>query len=892
MMVRRIKIKVFAFAALAVIGLAQIQPAAEEYFNRGLNAIRRHDFAEAQSLIKTGLNTEPSSAVGYDLLGIASDGLGRHSEAEKFFRQALQLNPNFVAAHNDLARCLYLRGMVDPAIQEFERALLLDPRNITANFNMGLIARDRKRYVESVRYLEIARHLLPSDVAMLLALTDVYFRAGQAEKATSLSRELMQLRPGDPQVNFSLGTLLLEHQRYAEAAKCLDRARLVEPRNFELLHDLGQAYTHLGKYAEAEQTFLAALSLQNDAIETLYQLAITYAKWEHPDQAIQVLVRARQLAPARPDILLLLGRLSIQEGFVDDAVEVLLRCVDIDPEKVEPHLLLGEAFTRLKNYDKALTQYEVMVRLEPRNPQSHVSLGRTYQYMRQYPEAEGALRKALEIDSRNTQAAYYMGLIAFNQNDYATAKRWYTKVLAVDPKHLAALYDMGVTLMHEGNNASALEYLDRAVGVAPTFSQLYYRLSVIYRRLKKPEKAAQAFVSFKKYEQLDAQRRDYHPYGVLEFVKETQDLPETERLQRYRDALLKTAETRPDDLNVLFMQAQVYFRLGEDAQALERIAKISSLQPNNASARMRAASLLTKLNHYPEAVDQLKAALEKHPEADEARFALAALYYHIGRVADAKTVLSSSPLAQSAAFHNLLGRILMHEGDTPSGLKELEQAVSSQSDNESYIVDFAIESAAAGQLSRGHVWLQKARAKSPASSRLLFAEGICSQLSGDYADADRAFQGAAELTFQWEPPYLAEANLLRHTGLLARSVEILDQAAALFPGSPWPHYFKSLVPMKDTGNNSQRVLEFQRSLDLAPLQPEIYPAILTEALQHRDCAHSQEIWNHMRPLGLAPHLDPSHWCTGDSWASGRNPMPGGELQGPPEWRWIVGLARE
>jgi tetratricopeptide (TPR) repeat protein len=885
---------VLAVAVLAVIGLGQTRPAADEYLQRGLNAIRRHDFAEAESLIKTGLNIEPSSAIGYDLLGIASDGLGKQSEAEKCFRQALHLNPKFVAAHNDLARCLYRRGMVEPAVQEFQQALRLDPRNFTANFNLGVISRDRKRYAEAVKYLEIAREMLPSDIATLLSLTDIYYRAGKAEKAALISRDLMQLRPDDPQVNFTLGTLLLEQQRYAEAAQCLEQARVAVPRNFELLHDLGQAYTHLGKYAEAEQAFLAALSLRDDAVETLYQLAVAYTKWEHSDQAIQVLVRARQLAPASPDILLLLGRVSIQEGFIDDAVEVLQRCVNINSEKIEPHLLLGEAFTRLKNYDKALAEYELMARLDPRNPQSYVSLGRTYQYLRRYPEAEGALRKALEIDPKSTQAAYYMGLIASDQNDYAGAKRWYTKVLAVDPKHLAALYDMGVTFMHEDNYALAQQYLDRAVGVAPTFSQLYYRLSVVYRHLKNPEKAAQAFALFKKYEQMDEQRRDYRPYGVLEFVKETQDLPERERLQRYRDALLKTAETRPDDLNVLFMQAQVYFRLGEDAQALERIARISSLQPDKTTARMRSASLLTKFNHYPEAVGELKAAVEKQPEADEPRLALAALYCRMQRAVDARRVLSEAPprSAQSGAFHNLLGRILIHEGDIAGGMKELQQAVSSEPDREDYIVDLAIESAAAGQFSQIHLVLLKARAKSPASSHLLFAEGICNQLSGHYADADRAFQTAAELAFQWEAPYLAEANLLRHAGSPARAAEILDQAAALFPRSPWPHYFKALVLTKNAADSSQVSSEFQRSLDLAPLQPEVYPAILNESLRHHDCAQSQEIWKQMRQLGLAPQLDPSQWCMGDSWASGRNRTPGEELQGSPEWRWIVDLAHQ
>ena len=685
-------------------------------------------------------------------------------------------------------------------------------------------------------------------------------------------------------MNFSLGTLFLEWKQYAEAAGYLERARIAEPRNFELLHDLGQAYTHLDKFAEAEIAFLNALTLRGDAVETLYQLAILYARWEHPDQAIQVLVRARQLAPKRADILLLLGRESIEEGFLDDAAEVLQQSISLDPDKVEPYLLLGEAFTRLKKYENALQEYQTMVRLDPRNPQSYVSLGRTYQYMRLYPESESALRKALSIDPRNTQAAYYMGLVASEQSDYAAAKRWYGQVLQVDPKHLAALYDMGVAAMREHDDAVALEYLEKAAAVAPTFSQVYYRLSVVYRRLKDSDKANQMFALFKKYEEADEERRSYRPHGVLDFVKETQDLPESQRLQRYREALSKAEQTHPDDLNVLFLEAQVDFRLGEKAGALERVARITSLQGGNAAVRMRAASLLTEFHCYQEALEQLQAAVEKQPDAEEPRFALAALYYRMQRTQEALHTLTSarSGPPKSAAFHNLLGRALVLEGNPAVGLRELQTAVDAEPNHEAYWLDLAIELTAAGQRARAALALEKAKSKWPASSRLLFAEGICDQLAGRTAEAQTKLQKSADLAFQWEPPYLAQANLLRETDAITRSVETLDQAASLFPDSPWPHLLKALALSKTDLNHAEVALQLKRALELAPAEPEVYAAVLTGLLRQHDCSQALDIWERMAPFGLAKNLDPGAAC---------GKVSPEMLDRYPDWRWIVELAR-
>jgi Flp pilus assembly protein TadD len=237
---------------------------------------------------------------------------------------------------------------------------------------------------------------------------------------------------------------------------------------------------------------------------------------------------------------------------------------------------------------------------------------------------------------------------------------------------------------------------------------------------------------------------------------------------------------------------------------------------------------------------------------------------------------------KSAAFHNLLGRTLVLEGDASGGLRELEQAAEAEPSHEEYWIDLAIESAAAGQSHRAGLALEKAKAKSPVNSRVLFAEGICAQLSGHAAEAQNRFQKAADLSFGWEPPYLAQANLLREKGQVTGSVEQLDQAAALFPDSPWPHWLKGLALSTAGTAHSQAAVAYQRALDLAPLQPEVYAALMIGSLQQHDCPAALEMWRRMEPLAMAPDLAPGAACAKAS---------DNALRRYPEWRWIVEIAR-
>lgn len=876
-------------AAIAHPGSAQ---QATNYFDKGFEAIRRGAFEEAEAQVRAGLNLDPRSPAGYDLLGIAYDGQGRFQQAEQAYRKALELNPKFVRARDDLGMSLYRGGNVPAAQQQFARALALDPKNFTANYNLGLIAQKSKRYKESQKYLETARGQAPSDPQVLLALATAYLGTGETERALSVARRGISFDPDNPRIRSSWGALFLEWKQFAEAAEQLEHARALEPQDFEVIYDLGQAYIHLGKYAEAEDAFLHCVSVQGDSVDALYQLAVVYTRSNHADEAIQMLVRARQLAPKRPDVLLLLARESIQEGFVEDAAEVLEECVKIDPDKIEPHLLLGEVFSRNKEFPKALAEYETVVRLEPTNPEYHMLVGRTLKYLGRDAQAEQSLRRALQLGPKNAHAAFYLGLIAADQGNLRAAQSWLERSIQNDSTYMASYYELGVVSMKRQNYVMARKYLDRARTLSPNFAPVYYRLAAAYRRLGEPARADEALALFKKYDQ---ESRATAPRGILEFVQETQNLPEKDRLERYRAALLKAEERKPDDINLLFMLARIALGLGEKEQAFQTLGKISALQTDSVPVHLRAAALLTSYNFFAEAIGQLESALEKRPDADEARFALASLYAQMHRTAEAGKVLSAmGPKSRGAAYEDLLGRVLGREGNSAAAVRELEGAVTLEPGSDQYVTDLALELALAGRTAEAGRVLEKARRDWPSSSKVLFALGLWQQLASHLEKAEVAFRQAADLSWRWEAPSLALGNLYSKSQAPGRAVEALDQAVALFPSSPWPHWFKALALTNAAPRLEEQALsELELSQELAPNQPGIYPALLVSALRRNDCGGAARIWTTMTPFGLAKELDPSQWCDPQSDStSRRTSLPDSLFDQYSETRLLVEMASD
>ena len=82
--------------------------------------------------------------------------------AEKQYRQALQLNPNYATAHQWLAEHLSAMKRFDEAIAEIERALQLDPLSVIMNRIYADILVDARRYDEAVEQYKKTLELDPN----------------------------------------------------------------------------------------------------------------------------------------------------------------------------------------------------------------------------------------------------------------------------------------------------------------------------------------------------------------------------------------------------------------------------------------------------------------------------------------------------------------------------------------------------------------------------------------------------------------------------------------------------------------------------------------------------------------------------------------------------------
>jgi tetratricopeptide (TPR) repeat protein len=133
-------------------------------------------------------------------------------------------------------------------------AVARQPENVRATINLGCVLQDAGRYQEAIEQFERAISIDPTrpDVGLAhrsLGLT--WARLGQPAKAIDHLQLAMQLRPDVVKDHATLGSLLVDVHRFPDAVQQLELAVRQQPADVLALANLASAYANLGRGSDA-----------------------------------------------------------------------------------------------------------------------------------------------------------------------------------------------------------------------------------------------------------------------------------------------------------------------------------------------------------------------------------------------------------------------------------------------------------------------------------------------------------------------------------------------------------------------------------------------------------------------------------------------------------------
>ena len=100
--------------------------------------------------------------VAHNNLGVALSLIGNHSDAIVYYREAVNIFPNYADAHNNLGTTLIALGEKDAAIDHFRKAFMIRPQFPQAHNNFGSLLAEHGRIDEAISHFRKALELDPA----------------------------------------------------------------------------------------------------------------------------------------------------------------------------------------------------------------------------------------------------------------------------------------------------------------------------------------------------------------------------------------------------------------------------------------------------------------------------------------------------------------------------------------------------------------------------------------------------------------------------------------------------------------------------------------------------------------------------------------------------------
>lgn len=249
----------------------------------------------------------------------------------------------------------------------------------------------------SVAMLVSASYVNAQDVNMAKKIID----AEQYEKAKSMLKNILQVKPSSGKAAFLLGNIYLK-QSVEDSAKIYFNRGLAatEEARFNAI-GLGQIDLNSGNSSAAKSKFDGvALSLKKKEFEELVFIGQAYVNADKPDYnaAIAVLEKAKAINPNSAEVFLALGDAHFGNKNQNEAYSAYRKSYELDPTMIRAKMQLGVLLKGAKAYTEAIKAYDEVLKINSNYGPVYRELAETYYlWANNQPKTYGEnIKKALE----------------------------------------------------------------------------------------------------------------------------------------------------------------------------------------------------------------------------------------------------------------------------------------------------------------------------------------------------------------------------------------------------------------------------------------------------------------------------------------------------------------
>ena len=310
--------------------------------------------------------------------------------------------------HNNLGRIHLGDGNPEKALDEFEKALKLDPENADALLNIAAIHRGDGKVELATHFIERALAVNPSSIGALAQLAEIQRDRGELDEAIRLFSAALDIDDSQPFVWMGAGDVLQRAGRFEAAVKAFETVLELDPDSFKARYNLGVTYSNMGREDDALAIYAQAIELDPthpEAASARNNLGAMRLARGEKDAALEHFEAALAAAPFNLESRYNAALIYLERDRSDEAIALLEEAAKLEPNHQQVNLRLGLAYLGAKRDSDAYRSLLLVRRLHPDNWSATLGLAVLHARAEQPEPARELLAEALGRGGADARAS-------------------------------------------------------------------------------------------------------------------------------------------------------------------------------------------------------------------------------------------------------------------------------------------------------------------------------------------------------------------------------------------------------------------------------------------------------------------------------------------------------
>jgi tetratricopeptide (TPR) repeat protein len=333
-------------------------------------------------------------------------------------------NQEQIAQHERMSQQYLKEQRPDLAIPELQKLVILDPGNVNAHANLGVLLFFRRDYADAIPQLQTAINIQPNlwKVRSLLGLAEEHTAdLVDARKDLEASFPMIEEKKLKIEVGLDLVGLYTASSELDKAAGLVSQLKIAYPDAPEVLYAAYRTYADL-----SGESMLSLSLVAPDSAQMHQLLAHEETREGNTNGAIAQYRKAIALNPHLPGVHFELAELlhTSQNTAVKKEAEQEFRTAVAENPQDEASICELAGITEAKgNVQEAYDDYSKAAILQPGDANAKLGLAKTLIDMNQPDKAQVLLEETVQLEPTNAVAHYRLATLYREKGRMEDAKR-------------------------------------------------------------------------------------------------------------------------------------------------------------------------------------------------------------------------------------------------------------------------------------------------------------------------------------------------------------------------------------------------------------------------------------------------------------------------------------